>query len=143
MKPEDLPIIKNEIITDEAACEHDTFQDTGASANVISYNLFRSWGLKLLPGYTRPMYSVTGEKMSVEGRTTFLMRSRSGFSFQNIELVVTRDTTDEIIIGLKDIKKQGLLPPNWPHQIGTWSTDGVDSARPPKREMTRRWCTRA
>ena len=118
-KPEDLPIIKSEIITDEAACEHDTFQDTGELANVISYNLFRTWGLTLLPGYTRPMYSVTGEKMSVEFRTTFLLRSRSGFAFQKIELVVTRDTTDEIIIGLKDIKKQGLLPPDWPHQTGT------------------------
>ena len=59
--------------------------------------------------------------MSVEGRTSFLMRSCSGFAFQKIELVVTRDTKDEIIIGLKDIKKQGLLPPNRPHQLGTWA----------------------
>ena len=132
-KPEDLPIIKSEIITDEAACEHDTFQDTGASANVISFNLFREWGLQLLPGYTRPMYSVTGEKMSVEGRTSFLMRSRAGFAFQNVELVVTRDTSDEIIIGLKDIKRQGLLPPNWPHQIGTWNADESDRCKAAKQ----------
>ena len=135
-KPEDLPIIKSEIITEEEACEHDTFQDTGASANVISFNLFRKWGLQLLPGYTRPMYSVTGEKMSVEGRTSFLMRSRPGFAFQNVELVVTRDTSDEIIIGLKDIKRQGLLPPNWPHQIGTWSGEEADRCKVTKPESS-------
>ena len=67
-----------------------------------------------------------------EGRTSFLMRSRSGFAFQNIELVVTRDTKDEIIIGLKDIKKQGLLLPNWPHQLGTWAADGVDQCNAAK-----------
>ena len=132
-KPEDLPIIKSQIITEEAACEHDTFQDTGASANVISFNLFRAWGLQFLPGYTHPMYSVTGEKMSVEGRTSFLMRSRARFSFQKVELVVTRDTSDEIIIGLKDIKRQGLLPPNWPHQIGTWSSDDHDRCKATKQ----------
>ena len=107
----------------------------GASANVISFNLFRKWGLKLLPGYTRPMYSVTGEKMSVEGRTSFLMRSRAGFAFQNVELVVTRDTSDEIIIGLKDIKRQGLLPPNWPHQIGTWSAEEPDRCKATKQDL--------
>ena len=67
--------------------------------------------------------------MSVEGCTSFPMRSRSGFAFQKLELVVTRDTTDEIIIGLKDIKKQGLLPPNWPHHIGTWASDGADRCK--------------
>ena len=66
------------------------------------------------------MYSVTGEKMSVEGRTSIMLRSRTGFAFKRVELVVTRDTTNEIIIGLKDIKRTGLLPPNWPHELGTW-----------------------
>ena len=42
-KPQDLPIIKSEVITDSEAITHETFQDTGVSANVISHNLFVKW----------------------------------------------------------------------------------------------------
>ena len=73
-KPVDLPIIDREIITDSEALTHPTFQDTGASADVISHNLFLKWNLRFLEGYTKPMYSVTGEKMSVEGRTSLMIK---------------------------------------------------------------------
>ena len=142
-KPVDLPIIDSEIITDHEALVHPTFQDTGASANVISHNLFLKWNLKLLEGYTKPMYSVTGERMSVEGRTSLSIRSREGFEFKSIELVVTKDTADEVIIGLKDIRRTGLLPPNWPHQIGYWSNDRcnrVDSVQAECDEVKNRLC---
>ena len=44
------------------------------------------WRLSLLSGHTRPMYSVTGEKMSVEGCTSLMLRSRNGFAFKRLKV---------------------------------------------------------
>ena len=57
--------------------------------------------------------------------------------------MVTKDTTDEVIIGLKDIKRTGLLPPDWPHQLGYWTNDRcvkVDSVQTECNKVKDRLC---
>ena len=71
-KPVDLPIIDSEIITDHEALVHPTFQDTGASANVISHK-FLKWNLKLLEGYTF-MIQRDGRQFIPEGNVSQVAR---------------------------------------------------------------------
>ena len=106
---EDTPVCSAEYVSDDGDIYNwNSLLDTGATKSVISANLFNKWGIQLLNRKPRPMYSVTGERMTLKGMAYIYVKMKNSMPHKCVTFLVCEDTTDDIIIGFSDLKRLGM-----------------------------------
>ena len=92
--------------------------DTGSTTSIISYNLLKKYGIGYyISDKKESLVNASQKKMDFTGRTKLFITTKADRYPKRIDAVVSKDITDEIILGFEDMVTLGILDEKFLNQI--------------------------
>jgi hypothetical protein len=111
--------------------------DSGSTTSLVNSETLRQMGGKVHSAFGRSCNNASGENMAVAGQADIFIRLDGMKYKRKISFLVVDDLEEEVIVGLQDLKKIGLLHRNWPHVSSDSDSDsGLERDR---SAMARTW----
>ena len=112
------PTFQCTLESENGAFEFNCTPDTGATRSVMAWNLVKRFGLtKDMVCTEQEMKTANGASMCTEGDILLMVTNLSNNKKKQMQLVVTKDFKDEILISWHDLVDLGVLHENFPNHI--------------------------